>query len=69
MSEQFQQLDEHDELRDPTLDELRNGPGRDKLPEKVKKMAKAETVCGFCGVSYLVFSEVQELQKRLTVSD
>jgi len=28
-------------------------------------MPKADTVCSFCGVSYLVFSEVKELEKKL----
>lgn len=58
-------LKPHTALRDPTVHELHNGPGKEKLPEAVKKMKKAETVCGFCGVSYLVFSEVKELEKRL----
>jgi DNA repair exonuclease SbcCD ATPase subunit len=58
-------LKSHSALRDPTVHELHNGPGKEKLPEAVKKMKKAETVCGFCGVSYLVFSEVKELEKRL----
>lgn len=51
-----------DELRDPTRDELYNGPNREKLPEAIQQMTADETACTFCGVSYFVFSEVQELQ-------
>jgi chromosome segregation ATPase len=32
-------------------------------------MGKSETTCGFCGVSYLVFSEVKELEKRLKTTE
>jgi len=55
----------HAALRSPTKDDLRNGPSRDKLPEKVRRMSKSETACGICGVSYLVFSEVKELERQL----
>ena len=53
------------ELRDPTVHELHNGPERSQLPETVRNNARSETVCKFCGVSYLVFSEIKELEKRL----
>ena len=56
-------------LRDPTRHELHNGPGREKLPEEVRSMSRDETVCKFCGVSYLVFSEIKELEKRLTATE
>ena len=52
-------------LRSPTREELHSGPSRDQLPPKVKKMSRGETVCSFCGVSYLVFSEVKELEEKL----
>ena len=58
-------LNSHAALRSPTKDDLRNGPSRDKLPEKVRRMSKSETACGICGVSYLVFSEVKELEQEL----
>jgi hypothetical protein len=58
-------LGAHDTLRDPTVDELHNGPGREALPERVQQMTKSDTVCSFCGVSYLVFSEIKELEKKL----
>ncbi|KAJ0401823.1 hypothetical protein P43SY_006378 [Pythium insidiosum] len=53
----------HDlELRDPTREELFNGPKRDKLPAAIQELSTDETACTFCGVSYFVFAEVQELQ-------
>ncbi|RHY28536.1 hypothetical protein DYB32_005895 [Aphanomyces invadans] len=58
-------LHAHDVLRDPTKDELYNGPKREKLPVAVQKMDVADTACTFCGVSYFVFAEVQELQDRV----
>ena len=53
------------DLRDPTVHELHNGPERSQLPETVRNNSRSETVCKFCGVSYLVFSEIKELEKRL----
>ena len=35
------------------------------LPSEVKAMTKEETVCRFCGVSYLIFKEVKMLEKKL----
>ncbi|ESO84372.1 hypothetical protein LOTGIDRAFT_132470 [Lottia gigantea] len=35
------------------------------LPEEIKKMSKDETVCHFCGVSYLIHSEMKRLEDRL----
>lgn len=45
--------------------DLYNGPSRENLPEAIKKMGREETVCNFCGVSYLVFSEIKELEKTI----
>ncbi len=56
-------------LRDPTVHELHNGPARDQLPEDVRNSARSETVCKFCGVSYLVFSEIKDLEKRLATTE
>ncbi|RHZ21563.1 hypothetical protein DYB37_007904, partial [Aphanomyces astaci] len=58
-------LHAHDVLRDPTKDELYNGPKREKLPAAVQRMDAADTACTFCGVSYFVFAEVQELTQRV----
>lgn len=50
------------ELRDPTREELyTTGPQRE-LPAEIQEMAVEDTACTFCGVSYFVFAEVQELQ-------
>ena len=56
-------------LRDPTVHELHNGPAREQLPEEVRNSARSETVCKFCGVSYLVFSEIKDLEKRLAATE
>ena len=56
-------------LRDPTVSELHNGPTREQLPETVRNNARSETVCKFCGVSYLVFSEIKDLEKRLASAE
>ena len=57
------------DLRDPTVHELHNGPERSQLPETVRNNARSETVCKFCGVSYLVFSEIKELEKKITQAE
>ena len=53
----------------PTREELHNGPSREALPKEVQEMDRQDTVCKFCGVSYLVFSEIKELEKRLEDSE
>eukprot|EP00943_MAST-04B_sp_MAST-4B-sp1_P004661 g4661.t1 len=55
--------------KNPTREELHNGPTRKELPKEVQEMERQDTVCKFCGVSYLVFSEIKELEKRLEDSE
>lgn len=35
------------------------------LPETIRKMERDETVCRYCGVSYLIHSEIKALEKKL----
>lgn len=35
------------------------------LPEEIQKMNRNETVCKFCGISYLIHNEVKALQEKL----
>lgn len=35
------------------------------LPDDVKRLKREETVCRFCGVSYLIFAEVKTLEKKV----
>jgi hypothetical protein len=37
------------------------------LPEGILRMSKDETVCQFCGVSYLIHSEIKKLEDRVKV--
>ena len=55
--------------RDPTKKELRNGPSKEDLPEEVQSMDRADCVCRFCGVSYLVFSEMKAMEKRCKAAE
>ena len=64
-NEYFLDESDYNDLRDPTIEELHSGPTRDSLPEDVKAMKDTETACTYCGVSYLVFSEVQSLRQKL----
>ena len=35
------------------------------LPDEILKMKKDETVCHFCGVSYLIHTEIKRLEDRI----
>ena len=51
-------------LRDPTVEELHQGPGRE-LPEEIQKMDEEEMACKYCGVSYFVFREIKTVKTRM----
>ena len=51
---------------EPTKEELRSVKGH--TAEELS-LDRAETVCKFCGVSYLIFSEVKALEKKLKQSE
>lgn len=35
------------------------------LPDEIRQMEKDDTVCQFCGVSYLIHSEMKALEERV----
>ena len=35
------------------------------LPEEVQKMERDETVCKYCGISYLIHNEIKALEDEL----
>lgn len=35
------------------------------LPEEIRKMTRDDTVCKFCGVSYLIHNEIKRLEDKL----
>ena len=39
------------------------------LPEEIRKMARDETVCKFCGVSYLIHNEIKALEDKLRAAE
>ena len=38
---------------------------RHPLPQEIQQMKKDETVCKFCGVSYLIHNEMKALEERV----
>ncbi len=38
------------------------------LPDEIQKMGKDDTVCQFCGVSYLIHREIKKLEDRIKVN-
>jgi len=39
------------------------------LPEEILKMPKNETVCQYCGISYLIHNEIKLLEDRLQAAE
>ncbi|CAH1772480.1 unnamed protein product [Owenia fusiformis] len=39
------------------------------LPEEIRKMGKDDTVCKFCGVSYLIHREIKALEDKLKATE
>lgn len=39
------------------------------LPEEIQQMKRDETVCKFCGVSYLIHNEMKALQEKLAEAE
>jgi len=39
------------------------------LPEEIQKMPKDDTVCQFCGVSYLIHREIKALEDKLAKTE
>ena len=35
------------------------------LPEEIENMKRDDTVCQFCGVSYLIHNEIKKLENKL----
>jgi hypothetical protein len=38
------------------------------LPNEILQMSRDETVCQFCGVSYLIHNEIKKLEERIIVN-
>jgi hypothetical protein len=38
------------------------------LPDEILSMKRDETVCQFCGVSYLIHTEIKKLENRIKVN-
>ena len=39
------------------------------LPEEIQKMKRDETICKFCGVSYLIHNEIKALEDKLRAAE
>jgi hypothetical protein len=37
------------------------------LPEEIRKMTRDDTVCQYCGVSYLIHNEIKRIEGKLLV--
>lgn len=51
---------------DETLSFKRYDP-KYPLPQEILQMSRDETVCQFCGVSYLIHTEIKKLEARIKV--
>ena len=40
---------------------------KNPLPDEIQKMERDETVCKYCGVSYLIHNEIKALEEKLKV--
>merc|ERR1711979_29760 len=47
------------------MENPQNGTSQHPLPEEIRKMTRDETVCKFCGVSYLIHNEIKALEDKL----
>ena len=48
-----------------TREDLYAGPTADDLPDDLRYAPQDDTVCEFCGVSFLVYSEMRTLQDKV----
>lgn len=39
------------------------------LPDEIRDMERDETVCKFCGVSYLIHNEIKALEDKLKLTE
>jgi len=39
------------------------------LPDEILEMSRNETVCQYCGISYLIHNEIKLLEDRLRVAE
>lgn len=46
-------------------EELHHYTPQHPLPEEIKKLARDDTVCKYCGVSYLIHNEIKKLEDKL----
>ena len=50
-------------MEDPSV--IERLPLEHPLPEEIQSMEKEDTVCKFCGVSYLIHHEVKKLEDKV----
>lgn len=56
-------LPAHNKMAEPQF--VKYTPQKE-LPEEIKSLPRSETVCKFCGVSYLVHHEIKALEDRIS---
>ncbi|KAK3105323.1 hypothetical protein FSP39_022556 [Pinctada imbricata] len=42
---------------------------KNPLPDEIQKMERDETICKYCGVSYLIHNEIKALEEKLKVTE